>query len=245
MSLTNLLKDSFNSFKQHWLISIGVVFIYYTIATFVLLIISFLIGFFFGLIFYSNPDLAQAFAQGLNQFVQLIFLTPAILGFYYFSFNVSRDSNPGFRDMLFGYKQKWIVSILTQLALYVVFLGYMALAIIIGYGIYTLIPNIWLMIFYAILISIPCFVISLMFSQVWLIITDNDEVGVIEAFSISMKIMQGYKTKYFLLQLILFFSSFLFTILTCGFGLIALIPYLLVVQCKFHDYIKKNPVSTS
>ena len=244
MSITNLLKDSFSSFRDRWGEAV--------LVTLIFLAITFIVGLFAGsvsLIFLaiSGLDLGIVPAEILNQLVSqtisVIVSAPLTVGLLYFSFNVSRDSNPELGDILFGFRQKWGLSIGIYLVVIIAFLLLGTIAGIIGFGIYSLFQGNIVLIIFGILLLISYTILSLMFSQVYLIITDNNDIGVIDAFSMSMKMMQGYKTKLFSLQLLLGFMIFTITLITCGFGLLVLIPYMYIVQCKFHDYIKDNPIS--
>ena len=243
MSIKNLFNDSFSSFRDNWLISVGVFTLYFIIS----LVFNVLIGVFSGiieLIFSFDPVVGVVFSQSFSQIVSLVIVPPLLVGLIIFSFNVSRDTEPHINDLFLGFKKRWSTSVFAYFIILIALIFYLSIVAIPG-----LITGNWIISIVTFLIlCIPLTIISLMFSQTFFLISDDDRIGAIEAFSKSINMMRGYKTKYFLINLILSVITLLIIIITCGLGLLAL-PALsafnYILLCKFYDYIKKNPVSTS
>ena len=80
-------------------------------------------------------------------------------------------------------------------------------------------------------------IISLMYSQINLIILDNPELDIIDTMRRSRTLMSGYKWKLFLLGLS-FIGWILLGILTLGIGYLWLFPYIDATQAAFYCDIK-------
>jgi uncharacterized membrane protein len=84
-----------------------------------------------------------------------------------------------------------------------------------------------------ILIFIPLIIVSLGFSQVFFLIADDKTKSGIEALKTSWNLMNGKKTKLFLLQLS-FIGWVILSILTLFIGFIFLYPYIYTTLSKFY-----------
>lgn len=76
---------------------------------------------------------------------------------------------------------------------------------------------------------IPVVIVSLMFSQFYYLILDQD-VGILESLSLSRQVMVGNKLTVFLVNLVTGIIGLLLVILTCGLGLFAVGPYLALLR---------------
>lgn len=88
-----------------------------------------------------------------------------------------------------------------------------------------------------VLFIIPGIIWALMFSQVFYILSENQDLGIKEIFKKSARIMKGNKLK--LLGLFLrFFLFIILSVFTLFIWSLWLIPQLYVSTAKFHDLIK-------
>lgn len=97
-------------------------------------------------------------------------------------------------------------------------------------GIYTLL---WLLLF-----IIPGFIKSIAYSQAYYILKDNPELSPNAAITRSRQLMNGYKGKYFLLNLS-FIGWGILCILTLGIGFLWLAPYITASLAAFYQSLVK------
>ena len=154
--------------------------------------------------------------QNLSNIVSLAITPPLAIGLCIFSLNISRDSKADINNLFLGFQKKWLNYILAYIM--------MVLAISIGF----------------ILLIIPGVIASLMLSQVFFIMAEDDEVGAYDALFKSHNMMKGYKWKFFKIQLRIFGLAIL-CVFTLGLGFIWLSPYQYVVFATFYDDIKDKP----
>ena len=90
-----------------------------------------------------------------------------------------------------------------------------------------------------ILLIIPGIIIGLMYSQVFFILADDPDIGVIEAFNLSEKMMRNHKWQLFMLNLeaILFFIAGVFTLFIWW---VWLIPRYSIAYAGFYEELKKE-----
>ena len=89
------------------------------------------------------------------------------------------------------------------------------------------------------LLIIPGFIYAIAYSQAFYILADEPKTDPLVCIRKSKEMMDGYKMKYFLLQLS-FLGWALLCILTLGIGFLWLVPYIQVSNAIFHDDIKAN-----
>ena len=99
--------------------------------------------------------------------------------------------------------------------------------------IYTLIVFLGL-----ILLVVPGIILGLMYSQVFFILADDPDVGVIEAFNLSSKMMKNNMWQFFMLNLeaLLYFIAGVFTLLIWW---IWLFPRYSIAYAGFYEELKK------
>ena len=90
------------------------------------------------------------------------------------------------------------------------------------------------MILWLLLLIIPGIIAALRYSQTWYILSEDKNIGALEAINKSKEMMVGNKWKLFCLYF-RFFGWFILCILTLGLGFIVLGPYMSVSFAKFHD----------
>lgn len=146
----------------------------------------------------------------------LIFAPPLAIGMTIFSLNISRDNNPEIDNLFIPFKTSWVNAIL----------AYFMMGVLVAVGF--------------ILLIIPGIIVALMFSQVFFIMGEDNEISAYDALVKSMNMMKGYKWKFFRIALRIIGLAIL-CIFTLGIGFIWLLPYQNVVYAKFYDDIKNNP----
>ena len=134
---------------------------------------------------------------------------PLSLGFTSIILLISRNKNPHFTLLFSGFK-RFAVSLATYL-LMVIF-----------------------MILWLLLLIIPGIIAALRYSQTWYILSEDKNIGALEAINKSKEMMVGNKWKLFCLYF-RFLGWFVLCILTLGLGFIVLAPYMSVSFAKFHD----------
>ena len=92
------------------------------------------------------------------------------------------------------------------------------------------------------LLIIPGIIAAISYAMTFYIMADNPEIGPMDAIDKSKAMMDGYKWKYFRLQLRIFGWALL-CILTLGIGLFWLAPWAEVSAAKFYDDIKDRPAN--
>ena len=90
-----------------------------------------------------------------------------------------------------------------------------------------------------ILLIIPGIILALMYSQVFFILADDPDIGVIEAFNLSEKMMRNYKWQLFMLNLeaVLFFIAGIFTLFIWW---VWLLPRYSIAYAGFYEELKKE-----
>jgi uncharacterized membrane protein len=87
------------------------------------------------------------------------------------------------------------------------------------------------------LLFLPVLLAALRLSQTWYILADNPRMDALEAVRHSRQMMRGNTWKFICLQG-RFAGWALLSLLTCGIGLLWLIPYLCMVNAKFYDDLR-------
>jgi uncharacterized membrane protein len=141
--------------------------------------------------------------------LSLIISGPMGLGVAIFSLAISRDRNPQFEQIFYGFK-KFGVSLA----------AYLLMAVFV--------------ILWAILLVIPGIIAMLSYSMTFFIIAEDDSIGPLEAIRKSKKMMYGFKWKLFCLYL-RFLGWALLCVLSIGIGFLWLVPYIGVSFAKFYD----------
>jgi uncharacterized membrane protein len=142
---------------------------------------------------------------------------PMMVGISMFSLAVSRNRNPQFEQIFYGFKK------------YGVSLG--------AYLLFILFILLW-----ALLLIIPGIIAAISYSMLFFIIAEDDSIGPLEAIRKSKQMMYGHKWKYFCLCL-RFLGWGLLCLLTLGIGFLWLGPYMSVSYAKFYDDLlqQSNP----
>ena len=91
------------------------------------------------------------------------------------------------------------------------------------------------------LLIVPGIIAAISYSLAFFLMSDDPNIGAMEAIDKSKKMMYGYKWKFFCLGL-RFFGWFLLGILSLGIGFLWIIPYMYVSYAKFYEDVKANYV---
>ena len=89
------------------------------------------------------------------------------------------------------------------------------------------------------LLIVPGIIASISYSLAFYIMSDDPNIGAMEAIDKSKKMMYGYKWKYFCLCC-RFIGWILLGILSLGIGFLWIMPYMYVSFAKFYDDVKAN-----
>lgn len=90
---------------------------------------------------------------------------------------------------------------------------------------------------WSLLLIVPGIVKGLSYAMTPYILHDNPEMSARECIRQSQKMMDGYKMKFFLLQLS-FIGWFLLCCITMGIGFLWLQPYIITTEAKFYEELK-------
>ena len=106
--------------------------------------------------------------------------------------------------------------------------------VLVTYLLYSIYILLWTLLF-----IIPGIIAQMKYSQVWFIMAEDSEISGNDALMKSKKMMDGFKMQFFLLALS-FFGWILLAMLTCGIGLLWVIPYMQTSYAKFYEALKEH-----
>lgn len=144
--------------------------------------------------------------------VSVVVSGPFLLGLAIYFIRFTRMDNPPIEVMFDGFKNFGSSFLLSLLV-----------------GIFTFL--------WALLLIIPGIIASLSYSQAFYILSDNPQIGVMDAIRQSKEMMKGRKWKYFVLQLS-FIGWGLLSVLSLGIGFLWLIPYIQTTEANFYNDLK-------
>ena len=93
------------------------------------------------------------------------------------------------------------------------------------------------LILWTLLLIVPGIIKAYSYSQTFFIALDKPELGAEECINESMRMMNGYKMKLFLLDLS-FIGWWLLSILSLGIGFLWLLPYIYTSRSHFYEELK-------
>jgi uncharacterized membrane protein len=99
-------------------------------------------------------------------------------------------------------------------------------------------------ILWSLLLIIPGIIAAIRYSMAYLIMSENPEVGPMEAINRSKILMAGHKGEFFSF-VISFIGWFLLSIVTIGFGFLFLIPYYNASKIYFYKSLTGEPIDDS
>lgn len=150
----------------------------------------------------------------LPMLISLIVSGPFTYGIANFSLSLSRNGDARLDQLFSGFKKFLVTS-----GAYMLMVAYVLL---------------WML-----LLIIPGIIAAISYSMTFYILADDDSLRASEALNKSKKMMDGYKLKYFYLQL-RYLGLGLLCILTLGIGFFWLAPFISVCNAKFYEDVKGN-----
>ena len=93
------------------------------------------------------------------------------------------------------------------------------------------------------LLIVPGIIAGLMLSQTCFILKDDPQVSATDAMKRSMEMMQGHKMELFKLWLS-FIGWIILAVLTCGFGMLFLYPYMYTTLAHYYEDLKAEKQET-
>ncbi|KAA0546116.1 DUF975 family protein [Bacillus sp. BGMRC 2118] len=204
--------------RGKWGLAVGTAFLIGLIANVVPSLVEVFLGGGFGN--YINQE-ETTVAGSIGSLIASILLIPLGIGLYWFFLRLVRDENPTLGSVFEVY-----ADLKVSLKLIVT-------SIVVGIFVFL----------WSLLLIIPGIIKGLAYSQAFYILKDKPEYGTLQAITESRKLMDGYKWKYFLLQLS-FIGWILLSILTLGIGLLWVIPYMNASYAAFYQNLvnTNNPV---
>jgi uncharacterized membrane protein len=168
-------------------------------------------------------DIVNNFEAELNITLEIVILLysvmclPLILGEMYYFINISRNKSGSVSDAFRFYAD-----------LKVFFKA-----------IFSLVYVFLLIFLWSLLLIIPGIIKGLSYSMSLYLIIDYPDLKIKDAISLSKKMMNGYKWKYFLLNLS-FTGWILLGIITLFIGFIWIVPYISATNAAFYNYVKNQ-----
>jgi len=147
--------------------------------------------------------------------LSLLIVPPMGVGMALFFLNLYDGNKLEIKTIFNPFKEVWLNSVLAYFMMIVI--------ILIG----------------SILFIVPGIIASLMFSQVFYIIAEDNKIDPYNALVKSKKLMEGNKWKLFKIILIIILLAIV-CILTLGIGFIWLAPYQNAVYAKFYNVVKEG-----
>ncbi|WP_409270114.1 DUF975 family protein [Neobacillus sp. SCS-31] len=212
MRIKDIKKDALASLKGRWGIAILLMIITYAIYLIVPIAAEIIASGGFGA--WVNQESIPA-AAGLSTVVSLAF-APLLFSLYWVFLDMRRG-----REVTIG-------SLFSNLS------GMMYIKMLGLYLLVTIYTVLW-----SLLLIIPGIIKGLAYSQTYFILKDNPGIVLNDAITQSRKLMDGYKGKYFLLNLS-FIGWGLLCILTLGIGFIWLAPYITASLASFYQRLIEN-----
>ena len=147
--------------------------------------------------------------------IALIFITgPFALGLAIYFLNFLKNEESNLNQLFEGFKNYG--------------------GVLVTYLLYSIYILLWTLLF-----IIPGIIAQMKYSQVWFIMAEDSEISGNDALMKSKKMMDGFKMQFFLLALS-FFGWILLAMLTCGIGLLWVIPYMQTSYAKFYEALKEH-----
>ncbi len=212
LKISEIKYEARQSLKGEWGKVVGLTFLYFILST----VINFSIEVYAsgGIVNWFNQDYTPPLATILNAIISVI-LIPLTVAISWFYLDIVREKSPEIPQVFTIYTD-------AKLAL-------KAIGTTIMVGIFTFL--------WSLLLLIPGIIKGLAYSQTFMILKDHPELSVFEAITESRRRMDGYKWKFFLLNVSFIGWAFL-CLLSLGIGFLWLTPYYYTTIATFyHDLI--------
>ena len=180
--------------------------------------ITFVYGFIIGITQILSGDKDSPAILHLIGLVLFILALPLTWGYQTLFLGAVRGGEATAKDMFEGYNKELFSRVLTTTLLYYVYVF------------------LW-----SLLLLIPGCIKAYSYAMTPYILKDNPEMKNNAAIEESMRMMDGHKLELFMLDLS-FIGWVILSILTCGIGLLWLIPYINMAHVNFYEDLKKAAV---
>lgn len=209
MRIGEVKSQAREALRGNWGLAVGTTFLIGLITSFVPSLVEVFMSGGFGN--YFEQEQAPPAAVFGSLFVSLL-LAPLGVGLYWFFLRLVRGEGPTLGSVFEVYAD-------LKNSIKLIFTN-----IVIGFFVFL----------WSLLLVIPGIIKALAYSQTFFVLKDHPEYGILQAITESRKLMDGYKWKYFLLQLS-FIGWVLLAILTLGIGLLWVIPYMNASYATFYQ----------
>jgi uncharacterized membrane protein len=213
-----------------------------------------------GMLLYMAISMGISIASSLipiiGNFIQLFLYPPLIVGIMLFFLTITRGKKCSIEQLFSGFKCFWpAVGAYVMSTLFVLLWMLPGLLImLVGLffmpetGISQYLPELpfeitsntamTICIAGGVITWLSAVIVSLRYSQIYLVLADNPEAGVFGSISSSIELMKGKKWKYIFLGL-RFFGWALLAMFTLGIGFIWLYPYMMTAYAGFYEDLKQ------
>ncbi len=185
--------------------------------------------------FFPSTTLASTLLQLAASFIFSIFLGVFQVGICLFSLNIVCGRPPLIQDMFFGYQNNFEKNL--KLSLVVTGISFVSQNIqTLPLNLYRMTKNVTFL--YAaipvMLASIILFYyVSILFSQTFFLLLDFPSYSAKELLQLSIKVIKGHKKRYLYVDLS-FIPLYILGLLSCGVGLLWVIPYQNITMANFY-----------
>ncbi|MGN0144620.1 MAG: DUF975 family protein [Clostridium sp.] len=152
----------------------------------------------------------------IGYIVAIIISGPMCYGLCTFILNIVRGKDASISDIFAGFNGKVIIKAFIIMIL-------TSIAITIGY----------------IILIIPGIILSIMFSQSFFILVDNNDLSAIDCMKLSCEMMKGNKM-YLFVMFLSFLGWYILGTVTCGIGFLWIAPYYNITLGNFYEELKGN-----
>jgi uncharacterized membrane protein len=211
MKIRNIKREARQALKNHWGFAVLLSIVVFAVYSLVPHLVEVILS--GGYTHWANED--QRWPSIVSQILTLL-LTPVTVGYCWAFLRLVRKEPVQIKNAfdLFSGKLYW-----------------KSLGLTILVSIYTFL---WFL-----LLVIPGIIKSIAYSQSYFILKDHPDYSLNQIITESRKMMNGYKWKYFLLQLS-FIGWGILSMLTLGIGLLWLVPYIYSSLARFYEEISQK-----
>lgn len=191
----------------------------------------------------------KTFGSILDFLVAVFIAGPMALGWSRFFLLTARRNRPSLNRLFDGFKFYWkTVGTSLLMGLYILLACIPMFLVILGATIslpglrqnpgFPLAAVFFVLLFAA--SFIPLILVSLNYSMGFFILSDHPDLGPVTALARSRSLMYGFRWKYACLGA-RFIGWILLSVLTCGLGLLWVMPYMMTANAHFYDDIRMDP----
>ena len=209
MRISEMKKQALGALKGKWGFVVLGTFVFFLVYMVVPLVFEIILS--GGPSVWFNQEETTVTADIFNILISVL-LIPFSVAFYWFFLSISRLETPKL-SVLFTIYADWKTS-----------LKLIGTSIVVSIFVFL----------WTLLLIIPGIIKSISYSQTFFVLKDHPEYSITEAITESKKIMQGYKWKYFLLNLS-FIGWGILSLFTLGIGLLWLTPYITTSLASFYN----------